>query len=550
MLITCSIHATEVASTHTAVEFAYRLLTEDKPQFRAILENTIFMLVPSLNPDGVDIVTRVVSQDARHAVRRDRRRRELYHKYVGHDNNRDWYIFSQAETQLTISQAAQRLASADRLRRPPAGRQRIAHVRAAVARSDRAEHRCRSWRRIRNMIGTSHGRRSDRGRARPGVAINSLYDFWTPARHYQALSRRPAHPDGIGERAAGIADHRQAGRDRRRTALGYNARERSWNYLEPWLGGTWRLRDIIDYQLIALESCLYHAAITARRPAAELLSDRTAAGRADVAVRVRYSRRAARPRRDAQDARDAAVRRGGDRTGGGAFHGRRAEYAQVATSSACSSPTASFAKTLLERQNYPDLRLYPGGPPKRPYDVTAHTLPLLMGVETQAIESEFSAKLTPARGYRFRLDHRPASTAWAASDVYSWKNVNSELAVGNPVFRDASGDWYPAPGIGRTAVKRPRIGLYRSWMPAMDEGWTRWVLEEFEFAYTSLTNGDVQRGSLRERFDTIVFPDQSVSSILEGYREGTMPPEYTGGIGGPGIAALGILRMPGARSCS
>jgi len=201
-------------------------------------------------------------------------------------------------------------------------------------------------------------------------------------------------------------------------------------------------------------------------------------------------------------------------------------------------PYSSFAKTLLERQRYPDLRVYPGGPPKRPYDVTAQTLPLLMGVETQAIESEFSAKLTPARGYSFRLDHQPASTAWAASDVYSWKNVNSELAVGNPVFRDASGDWYPAPGIGRTAVKRPRIGLYRSWMPAMDEGWTRWVLEEFEFAYTSLTNGDVQRGSLRERFDTIVFPDQSVSSILEGYREGTMPPEYTGGIGGPGIAAL------------
>src|SRR5207245_4606439 len=56
VMITCSIHSTELASTHTAVEFAYRLLTEDKPRFRAILENTIFILVPSLNPDGVDIV--------------------------------------------------------------------------------------------------------------------------------------------------------------------------------------------------------------------------------------------------------------------------------------------------------------------------------------------------------------------------------------------------------------------------------------------------------------------------------------------------------------
>ena len=58
VLITCSIHATEIASTHTAVEFAYRLLTEDNPHYRAILDNTIVLLVPSLNPDGVDIVTR------------------------------------------------------------------------------------------------------------------------------------------------------------------------------------------------------------------------------------------------------------------------------------------------------------------------------------------------------------------------------------------------------------------------------------------------------------------------------------------------------------
>ena len=58
VLITCSIHATEIASTHTAVEFAYRLLTEDTPHNRAILKDTILILVPSLNPDGVDIVTR------------------------------------------------------------------------------------------------------------------------------------------------------------------------------------------------------------------------------------------------------------------------------------------------------------------------------------------------------------------------------------------------------------------------------------------------------------------------------------------------------------
>src|SRR5579883_1451433 len=102
VLITCSIHATEIASTHTAVEYAYKLLTEDTPHHRAILRDDILLLVPSLNPDGVDIVTRWYRKTLGTPFE-GTSPPELYHKYVGHDNNRDWYIFSQPETQLTIS---------------------------------------------------------------------------------------------------------------------------------------------------------------------------------------------------------------------------------------------------------------------------------------------------------------------------------------------------------------------------------------------------------------------------------------------------------------
>src|SRR5580692_4838563 len=102
VLITCSIHATEVASTHSAIQFVYNLLTQDTPKFRAILDNLIIVLVPSQNPDGLDIVTRWYRKTLG-TLYEGPSPPELYHKYVGHDNNRDWYIFSQPETQLTVS---------------------------------------------------------------------------------------------------------------------------------------------------------------------------------------------------------------------------------------------------------------------------------------------------------------------------------------------------------------------------------------------------------------------------------------------------------------
>ncbi len=102
VLITCSIHATEVASTHSAIQFVYNLLTQDTPKFRAILDNVIIVLVPSQNPDGVDIVTRWYRKTLGTAYE-GTPPPELYQKYIGHDNNRDWYIFTQPEQRLTAS---------------------------------------------------------------------------------------------------------------------------------------------------------------------------------------------------------------------------------------------------------------------------------------------------------------------------------------------------------------------------------------------------------------------------------------------------------------
>src|SRR6202522_1206843 len=90
VVITCSIHATEVASTHSAIQFVYNLLTQDTPKFRALLDNLMILLVPSQNPDGLDIVTRWYRKTLGTPFE-GTSPPELWHKYVGHDNNRDWY---------------------------------------------------------------------------------------------------------------------------------------------------------------------------------------------------------------------------------------------------------------------------------------------------------------------------------------------------------------------------------------------------------------------------------------------------------------------------
>src|SRR5260370_38149484 len=79
----------------------------------------------------------------------------------------------------------------------------------------------------------------------------------------------------------------------------------------------------------------------------------------------------------------------------------------------------------------------------------------------------------------------------------------------------------------------------------MDEGWTRWLLEEFGFSYTSVHNADIQAGGLRNKFDAIVIPDQPTNSIENGHRAGTMPQEYTGGLGPEGAGALKRFWKPG-----
>jgi hypothetical protein len=423
-----------------------------------------------------------------------------------------------------------------------------------------------------NALGSHVAARLTTAGAR-GVVTGAVFDAWTPGRAYP-------HTHGGVRLLSETASARLATpvevkpEELERRASGYDPRVASANFPVPWPGGTWRLGDIVETQLRASLAILEHAA--ANRD----LWLRTAleANRRASARREPFAFVVPAGQRD-----PSAVARLVDvlRMGEVEIHRARADFAaggrpydEGTLVVRMPQPASGFAKTVLERQRYPDLREYEGGPPRRPYDVTAHTLPLLLGVDVEAAGAPFDADLEPVKG-----EPVPAGRVEGSGPRLALSHASGELsALGRLLAQRVPVRWaleaftdggraFPAgtflvPGSARGLVsplaselgfvaravhatprglhlRRPRVGLYRSWVPSMDEGWTRFVFErEMGVAYQTLRDHDVRGGRLRERFDAIVLPDQSPAALLNGHAKGSMPDEYVGGLGSEGVLAL------------
>jgi hypothetical protein len=88
------------------------------------------------------------------------------------------------------------------------------------------------------------------------------------------------------------------------------------------------------------------------------------------------------------------------------------------------------------------------------------------------------------------------------------------------------------------AVKKLRVGVYEPWAGNIDEGWTKWILEQYHFPFTVMHNQDVQAGHLRSKFDSIVIAEMAMRQIVDGMQPGSVPGQYAGGIGDEGVEAL------------
>jgi hypothetical protein len=507
VLVTSSVHSTEVGGYFAPAVLAHRLASGSDPDVLSILDQVVLLLVPSLNPDGVTIVSRWYHQTLGTPAEGSSPP-ELYHHYVGHDNNRDWYAFTQVETQLTVDSLHnvwhpqivhdihQQGPYGSRLFLPPYLDPVEPNVDPLIVAGVDALGTAVAWELL--------------GEGKTGVLIHATYDAWTPARAYQ-------HYHGgvriLSEAAsARLATPIEVAPDQLEPRSGFDPHVAGWNYPAPWPGGRWTLANIVDYQTSAALALLHQAALYRTRWLEDFLAIGERAARGWPGWPYAYViPRGGQPeaglltllqvlQRGQVEVRAAVADFSAD--------GRR--YPAGTYVVVLRQPYAAFAKALLERQMYPDLREYAGGPPRAPYDVTAHTLPLLMGVQVVTVQDTLRVALSEPIG-----PFRPT---------------------------------YAYPGLSAPAGVRAadvRIGLYRSYTASMDEGWTRWVFDTWHVPYMSLVDSVVRAGRLRDGLDAIVIPDMSAGEIVDGL-PASYPAPYAGGLGAAGVAALrGFVRDGG-----
>jgi len=565
ILISNNIHSTEVASSQMGMTLAYRLVTD--PELRRFLDSVVVLMIPSMNPDGLDTV---VSWYRRYKGTRYEGGPLpwLYHKYIGHDNNRDWFMLTQIETRLVtrmlykdwfpeiVYDVHQMGTNGVRLFVPPFQDPVNPNIDPAIVAGI-------------NLVGAQMASALyDAGMT--GIAHQQTYDLWwhggfrsTPTRHNmigiltEAASTRLASPitlaaDSVRQPTRGV------------------------NYPAPWPGGTWHLGDIVRYELTASEALVRLAA----RDRVRVIDRFVALGRRAVEAGLAGNPFAYVLPAEQRDP-ESWTALANVLAAGGVEVWRAAEPFSVdgQTYSAGSlvvplgQPYRAHAKDLLEPQRYTPVNDRP------PYDVAGWTLPFTMGVRADVVNAPFTANLVkvdsaippPGRiegsGDIFFLKNRTNAESRAVAVLLASGQtvtvVGDSLMVRGPRarailteqaarhgFTVTAARSAPRTGLGRTRQRLPRIGLYQPWTGNIDEGWTRWLFEQYGISYSTLHDNDVKKGGLRQRFDVIVLPDAEPGTVLRGVDSTRIPLQYAGGIGEAGANAVSaFVRGGGTLVC-
>ncbi|WP_160825881.1 M14 family zinc carboxypeptidase [Actinomadura sp. J1-007] len=564
LMIQAAIHSTEVGNTQALMDVVHRLATEESDYTKRVLDNAVLIVVPSQNPDGTKLVNDYFNETAGTSYKRVYP--DLYHKYTGHDDNRDWFMFTQVEPRYYIGLIARYRPSAvhilhqmgptgDRLFVPPYKDPFDPSIDPRVVQTT-------------SELGLGMGGAVSR-EGKKGVSWSSTYDWWLPSVFYE-----PYHgiPNVLTEIAAArdlaypytSADGKPLGSQDQRT-----------NFVAPYDSATWTLEQIVAYAKTATyanidnvgkkgEDLLYNMYQVSRDNlnwSAEPYAYVVPAGQRDPYAAYELLNILKTGQIEIERA-SAPFTANGKRYPAGSHVVRMRQ------------PYSRWADSLLKIWEYPEIRACDTCPVVRPYDVTGHTLWMLFGASVDKVAKPFSASLQRVDQVRPAAAPMPPAPRGAYLVQPTSYGVGRFLAAlqkaGVPTFRAAkrftSGGTGFAPGTlvvpptdqARRALasvsqqtgiqvhaadRAPdvkgfqlkdgtRIGLFRG-ANNMPGGWLWWMFEQYGVNFRNMGAGDFT-GDLNDRYDTIVLPQGiSKNTVVNGLKKADYP---SGSTGRPGSA--------------
>lgn len=587
VLVTCNIHSTEIASAQMSMELAYNLVTAKSPlKINEALKDVIFIIMPSINPDGTTMVVDWYNKYL-NTEYEGTSLPYLYHVYSGHDNNRDWFLFNLPETKNVINIAYHKWfpqiwldehqmgSSGARLFVVPYKDPINPNVNPLI------------WRWQKVIGGLTALDLEKQGYT--GIIDQAMFEGWWqgPASDCGLWHNQIAL---LSEMAScNVASPIFIDPSEIKATEEITTYDIRTNYPSPWRGGWWRLRNIVDYELALTYSLIESSA----RFKEDLLYNYYLMGKDAVEkgkVGNPYAYIIPRNQNDPvttskmiEILQEGAVEVNWIEND---FKIDNITYPAESYVIFLAQPNGRYAKDLFEEQFYPDLRKSKKETPIEPYDVAGWTLPYLMGVKFHTINKPAainSVLLTNANYQQGQVDSSDGKYFITSSGA----NINSALINqlqkqnikvfwNNENISAKNKDYNPGSVLipqndeSTTALKKlagelhlkfevladvdlskikelkkVKVGLYQPFTSNMDEGWTRLLLENYNFDFVTMHNKDFRDKKLKQKYDVIIIPEMNGDLIKTGYYAGEFarynrpkPPEYDSGLGRIGVENL------------
>jgi len=583
------LHSTEIGSSLTAVEFTYDMVTRTDPEMMNVLNNVITIIMPSLNPDGHDMVhdwyMKYVGTQYEGAMPPN-----LYQKYVGHDNNRDAFMLNMVESQHiakilfrdwipeVYEDHHQMGAYSPRISIPP-------YADPIRPFGDPLVWREMTW------YGSHMAYNLDAANLSGGIG-DAIYSGWghfgfhwiTPFHNITGMLDESAsatlatplyvHPDQLQGGQRNVPNN-----------------DPQMNMPNPWPGGWWRPRDIVDRQKVVSWSLVDQAAKNKEKVLrnmylkAQRQTQRGAEGetKAYVIDVKQHDPLTAIKMVNALLLQGVEVLRAPSE-----FVQDGHVYEAGTFVVPMNQPNMGLVRWLLGQTFFPDTPEYmrtKDDTPIRPYDMSTDAMTEFMGVESTPVSTPVTAtmeKLTATISPRgtvegsgpYLLDAdlndsfhavnlllkngaavKRVRTPSGAAKVGDFIVTGASPQVAESIAASTGVDFASAAGVsdaGSLPVKAPRLAMLKRYRGGnIDEGWTRFLLESYDYDYTSIMDAEIKAGNLIKKYDVIVLPSDSIHNMTgEPAPEGTgrrgggreniegVPPEFRSGFGDAGVKAL------------